>query len=133
MSDAAEPPSEVEEGSAVSTLLGGAVFVAAATAVWVVLTLATDRTYHLAPVVIAAGPGVIARVSEREISWSLAVIPGLIAVAVGWAVIVAADAEPTATLAEGQPGGVEGEVIGAALIGALIGLLLSRARRPISD
>ena len=133
MSDAAGPPSEVEEGSAASTLLGGAVFVAAATAVWVVLTLATDRTYHLAPVVIAAGPGVIARVSEREISSSLAVIPGLIAVAVGWAVIVAADAEPTATLAEGQPGGVEGEVIGAALIGALIGLLLSRARRPISD
>lgn len=113
-----------------STLLGGAAFVVGATAVWVALTLATSQTYHLAPVVIAAAPGVIARVAERRISWPLAVIPGLIAVAVGWAVIVAADAEPTATLIENQLGGVEGEVIAGALVGAVIGLLVSRARRP---
>ena len=111
-----------------STVLTGAAYMLGATALWVVLALITDRTYHLAPVIIAAVPGVIARVSEREVPWPLAIIPGLIAVAIGWVVIVAADAEPTTTLIEDQWGGVTGEVIGGAIIGALAGLAISRTR-----
>ena len=129
MSNAVQRPSEAQEqASTISTVLTGAAYMLGATALWVVLALSTDRTYHLAPVIIAAVPGVIARVSEREVSWPLAVIPGLIAVAIGWAVIVAADAEPTTTLIEDQWGGVTGEVIGGAIIGALAGLLVSRTR-----
>ena len=71
-------------------ILGGAAFLAAATAVWVALTLATDRTYHLAPVVIAIAPGVIARASERRIGFVLASIPRLVATAIGWAIFLAA-------------------------------------------
>jgi len=122
--------SEPRGAAAPSTWLAGAAFVAVATATWVALTLATDSTYHLAPVVIAVAPGVIARVSETKISWPLAILPGLIAVAVGWAVIVGADAEPATTLAEGQPGGVEGEVVIGAIVGAAISVLIGRSYRP---
>ena len=97
-----------------------------AAAVWVGLTAATGKTYHLAPIVIAAVPGIAARAAERRVSWTLAAATGLIAVAAGWAAIVAADAEPTATLAEGQPGGVEGEVVVGALIGATIAAFAAR-------
>ena len=129
MNDAAETSGSAEETSTLSMIAGGAAFLAAATVVWVLLTIATDRTYHLAPVIIAVAPGVIARVSERRIGWSLAAIPGLVATAIGWAVIVAADAEPSATLAEGQPGGVEGEVVVGALVGAAASILIGRSYR----
>jgi hypothetical protein len=129
MSDAPEPPSQAkEEDSNLSAVLTTAGFILGATALWVGLALTTDRTYHLAPVIIAAVPGVLARASERDIPWPLAVIPGLIAVAIGWAVIVAADAEPTTTLIEDQWGGVTGEVIAGAVIGAVGGLIVSRTR-----
>jgi hypothetical protein len=129
MSDAPEPLSQAkEEDSNLSAVLTTAGFILGATALWVGLALTTDRTYHLAPVIIAAVPGVLARASERDIPWPLAVIPGLIAVAIGWAVIVAADAEPTTTLIEEQWGGVTGEVIAGAVIGAVGGLIVSRTR-----
>ena len=114
-------------------ILGGAAFLAAATAVWVALTLATDRTYHLAPVVIAIAPGVIARASERRIGFVLASIPRLVATAIGWAIILAADAQPTATLWEGQSGGGEGEVIVGAGVGAAASTLIGRSFRPGPD
>jgi hypothetical protein len=109
-------------------LAAGIGFALAATAAWVALTAATGKTYHLAPIVIAAAPGIAARATEREVSWTVAAATGLAAVAAGWAVIVAADIEPSAMLVEGQPGGVEGEVVVGALIGAAISAFA--ARRP---
>lgn len=135
VSDSTQPHREAqqhrdaEESSTIWTLLGGAALLLGATAIWVALTLATDRTYHLAPVVIAAAPGVAARALERKIPTGLALIPGLVAVAVGWALIVAADAEPTATLAEDQPGGVTGEVVIGALVGAAGSVLVAGSHR----
>ena len=127
MSDRARDGAGAAPRGSARALAAGIGFAIAATAVWVALTAATGKTYHLAPIVIAAAPGITARAAEREVSWSVVAATGLIAVAVGWAVIVATNIEPTATLAEGQPGGVEGEVVLGALIGAAISAFAARA------
>ena len=95
-------------------------------AAWVGLTAWTGTTYHLAPLLAAAAPGYVARSAgwpSRSRGAVLAVVAlAGVAVAGGWAVIVAAGIEPTATLVHGQPGGVPAEVAVAALLGALLGI-----------
>lgn len=69
MSETVQRPDEADqETSKLSIVLTGAAYMLGATALWVVLALTTDRTHHLAPVIIAVVPGVIARVSEREVA-----------------------------------------------------------------
>ena len=68
MSDAPEPPSQAKtEDSNPSAVLTTAGFILGATVLWVGLALTTNRIYHLASVIIAAIPGVLARASERDI------------------------------------------------------------------
>lgn len=110
--------------------LGAALAGLPVAALWVVLTAATGKTYHLAPLIAAALPGVLAAAqaaprgaagrSPRRTA-ALAAVAGGLAVAAGWAAIVAAEIEPTATLVAEQPGGVTGEVVAGAIAGAAAG------------
>lgn len=105
--------------------LAGVLVAVALTVVWVLLTRRTGVTYHLFPLVIAAGAAAVPR-----LFWEAALTPraavaaavgGLAAVALGWAALVASDATPETTFVANQPGGVVGEVVAFAVLGALIG------------
>lgn len=86
---------------------------------WVALTAATGRTYHLAPIVAAAAPGVLAR--ALDLPPSRAVLAGLLAAAAGWLSILILGVEPRATLWPGQPGGVRVETAVFVALGLAIG------------
>jgi len=111
--------------------------VAAAVAVagvWIGLTAWTGKTYHLAPVLAAAAPAVVARGRGPVASPRVAFLAGAgVGVALGaWAALVALGIEPTATVVDRQPGGVAGEVVLGALagaVGAAASPLLRRRRR----
>jgi hypothetical protein len=105
--------------------LAGVLVAFALTGAWVLLTRRTGVTYHLFPLVIAAGAAAVPRlfwdvVLPRRAAIAAAV-GGLAAVALGWAALVASDATPDATFVANQPGGVAGEVVAFAVLGALVG------------
>ena len=104
-------------------------------ALWVALTALDGRTYHLAPLVVAAAPGVAARAFGAPtglVGRRLAIV-GILACACAWAVIELLDVVPSATLLHDQPGGVRAEVAVSSASGALVGVLASRRpRRPVN-
>ena len=96
-----------------------------ATAIWVALTARTGVTYHLFPFVIVAGAGFLARPGGAPLRRAEAVVSaavGLAAVALGWVALVVLDETPSATFVADQPGGVAGEVVVIALLGAVLAL-----------
>lgn len=102
-------------GDVGAAIVAGACIVGA----WVGLTAATGKTYHVAPLLAAAAPGFLLRGHPR---WrGPALVIGAIAVAGGWLLIVLAGIAPTATIVQGQPGGVGGEVIAFAALGLAVG------------
>lgn len=108
------------------TILLGTAAAVAAMAIWIALTARTGTTYHLFPFVIAAAVGTISRLSgQPPLSRNEAVVTtaaGLLAVALGWLALIALDETPSATVFDGQPGGVPGEVVIVAAVGAAVGL-----------
>lgn len=116
------PVAGVTLATALAALLAGA---------WVLLTAATGKTYHLAPLLAAAAPAAVVFTQgdgRLPPAWLVAAI-GLAAAAAGWLVILAAGIKPTATFVPGQPGGVWLEVAGGGLFGAAVAGLLVAARR----
>ena len=110
----------------------GATAAAVAVAVWVVLIARSGVTYHLFPLVIAASVGFMSRLSGaplRPLEAAVSTAGGLLTVAAGWLVLVLLDETPTATFVEGQPGGVPGETVIFALLGAALSLWWVRRRR----
>lgn len=113
-------------------LAGGAAAALVVAALWVALTAATGKTYHLAPPIIAWLPGLAVSLARRSAVdhtsargrlrlGLLASTLGIAIVVAGWVVISRAGIRPSATVFHGQPGGVPGEVAVTAGIGALLG------------
>ena len=86
---------------------------------WVALTATIGKTYHLAPLLAAAAPGVLARLLKMPTT--AAAGAGLVAATAGWVAILGLGIEPTATLVSGQPGGVRLETALFLAVGVLIG------------
>ena len=113
-------------GLGVALLVGGG---------WIGLTAATGKTYHLAPLLGALAPALTLRAvaGERVGVGAGGALGGVGAglMLAAWGIIVALGIEPDATLAEGIPGDVFGEVVIGAAIGVLAsGALHRRTRRP---
>ena len=107
--------------TAATPLWIGVIAAAVATAVWVALTARTGTTYHLFPFIVAASLGVMSRLGGPPLSRveaAVTTIGGLGAVAAGWFVLVATNETSHATFVADQPGGVGGETIVIALLGA---------------
>lgn len=107
--------------TAATPLWMGVAAAAVATTIWVVLTARTGTTYHLFPFIVAASLGVMSRLGGPPLSRveaAVTTIGGLGAVATGWFVLVATDETSHATFVADQPGGVGGETIVIALLGA---------------
>jgi hypothetical protein len=123
------PAAKAKHGA---TLTAGVVAATLLVVLWVALTSATGKTYHLAPTLVAAAPGLALYMSDQATGRKLAALAGLlgaIVVAVGWTAIRSAGIEPDATLIAAQPGGVAAEVALGALGGSAAGgLLAGRAR-----
>lgn len=114
-------PSRIESASgALLVGVGAAVVVVAA---WVLLTWATGKTYHLAPLVVAAAPGFVLGLDARRSgsTVALAAALGALTAFAGWAIIELAGFDLGSTFFSGQPGGVTGEVVTAAAVGLAIG------------
>jgi hypothetical protein len=117
--DAAAPPAHPPRLAGLAVALSFACLTAIA---WVALTATTGKTYHLAPLVIAAAPALLLRADGRRLARGAAALlaaAGVLTTALAWTVIVASGEEPAATLLPDQPGGVAGEVIVGALAGAI--------------
>lgn len=104
-------------------------------ATWIGLTAATSKTYHLAPLLGAIGPGLTVRslLGTRlgRLNGLMLGVAGALLMLGAWGLIVALDLEPTAILSDSIPGGVFGEVLIGAGAGALLSALLhSRHRAP---
>jgi hypothetical protein len=100
-------------------------------AVWIAFTAIDGRNYHVAPFIVAAAPGVAARVLGLRIGLvgrSVAVA-GIVAGALAWSFIEVLGIVPSATLWRDRPGGVRAEVVVAAAAGAFVGVLASRPPR----
>ncbi len=112
-------------GIAVALVVGGA---------WIALTAATGKTYHLAPLLGAVGPGLTVRsLLGTRLGWmsGLALGGAGAALMIGcWGIILALDIEPTTTIADGIPGDVLGEVIIGAAAGAVISAFLHARGSP---
>ena len=110
-------------------LLVGVAATAIATVVWVVLTAASDgdTTYHLFPLVIGAAATLSARsVAPGPLRIGEAIagaVVGVAGVVAGWVVLEAIDKWLSATFIGDQSGGVEGETIAFAAVGAVAGLI----------
>ena len=107
--------------TAATPLWMGVAAAAVATTIWVVLTARTGTTYHLFPFIVAASLGVMSRLGGPPLSRVEAAVTtmgGLGAVAAGWFVLVATNETSHATFVADQPGGVGGETIVIALLGA---------------
>ena len=110
-------------------LLVGVAATAIATVVWVALTAASDgdTTYHLFQLVIGAAATLSARsvapVPLRIREAIVGAVVSIAGVAAGWVVLEAIDKWPSATFIGDQPGGVEGETIAFAAVGAVTGLI----------
>jgi hypothetical protein len=123
-----------------AALVAGGAAALAVAALWVALTAATGKTYHLAPPVIAWLPGLAVSVARRNSSGGapppgglrlglIASALGFAIVVVGWVTISVAGITPSATVFHGQPGGVPGEVAATTFVGALLGTRrVARAR-----
>ncbi len=101
----------VVTGVGVAIIVGG---------LWIALTAATSKTYHLAPLLGAIAPALTVRaVMGTKLGWLSGLALGSIGAAFmlgAWGTILALDIEPATTLTEGIPGDVFGEVvIGSAL------------------
>jgi hypothetical protein len=99
----------------------GVTAAAIATTIWVVLTSRIGTTYHLFSFIVAASLDVMSRLGGPPLSRieaAVTTIGGLGAVAVGWFVLVATDEISHTTFVADQPGGVGGETIVIALLGA---------------
>ena len=111
-------------GLAVALVIGGA---------WIALTAATGKTYHLAPLLGALGPALTARsILGTRLGWLTGLTlggAGALLMLTSWGIIVALDMEPTATLTDGIPGGVLGEVVIGGAAGAIISALIHNRRR----
>ncbi len=118
--------------AAPAALWFAAVAAVVAAAVWVVLTARSGVTYHLFPLVIAASVGFVSRLSGaplRPLEAAAAIGGGVLAVAAGWLALVMLDETPTATFIADQPGGVPGETVIFALLGAALSLWWVTKRR----
>ncbi|MGI9659597.1 MAG: hypothetical protein ACR2OD_11860 [Gaiellaceae bacterium] len=100
---------------------------------WIALTAATGKTYHLAPLLGTIAPALTIRAVT---SIRVGGLSGLALGAIGallmlgaWGIIVALHIEPHATLAEGIPGDVFGEVVIGAAIGVVTSILLHKRAR----
>jgi hypothetical protein len=96
-------------------------------AVWIGRTALDGRTYHLAPVLVAAAPGFAARLLGLSVLGSgvvgaSVVMAGVIAALGAWGFLELTGLATTATLWPGLPGGVRAEIAGAIGLGALAGL-----------
>jgi hypothetical protein len=126
--------SDVTRGVRVAPLAVAGLAGAPPAALWVALTALTGKTYHLAPLLVAMAPSALSLVSvggsTRQRARRLLPAAGIVTVAAGWLVIALAGIEPEATFIPRQPGGVLGEVVAGALVGAVAGgVLLERQRR----
>lgn len=112
-------------------LVMGAALALLFAAAWVALAAATGKTYHVAPLVIAAAPGWTLRwwheAAERELSSDLVArvavliaLMGAAGVAAGTLAILATGTHPTATILPDQPGGVAGEIAFFAALGLFV-------------
>lgn len=92
---------------------------------WLLLTRATALTYHFFPLIIAAStpalPAMLFGLRLRRPSVGLMATLGLTVVGITWTVMHLGGFAPTATFVDGQPGGVGGEVVFLALVGAAWG------------
>lgn len=106
----------------------GAASAAAATAVWLALTIETGLTYHVFPLVIVGAPVFVLALLKANISpvWLPALLLGVPAVAAGWVYLESTGNAPTATFVRGQPGGVLGEVVIFAALGVILAPRLMR-------
>jgi hypothetical protein len=119
--------------SRTATFAFGATVALAFAAGWVALTAATGATYHLAPPIVAAAPGVVAWAGgggRSPVESVVLAVIGLLVAVLGWAVILATGNEPNATIVKDLPGGVWGEVVVGALLGALAGAWQARRAAP---
>lgn len=113
-------------GVGVAILVGG---------LWIALTAATSKTYHLAPLLGAIAPALTVRaVMGTKLGWLSGLALGSIGAAFmfgAWGIILALDIEPATTLTEGIPGDVFGEVvIGSALAVAASMAMHIRTKAP---
>ena len=92
---------------------------AAASAIWVALSVETGLTYHLFPLLIVLAPvftmALLGVPVERP--RLVALLLGAPAVALGWILLEVSENAPAATFVGGQPGGVIGEVAAFSLLG----------------
>ena len=100
---------------------------------WIGLTALDGRTYHLAPALVAAAPGITARLLGLSVVGAGIVGASLVAAGVmtalgAWGVLELTGLSTTATLWPGLPGGVRAEIAGAIGLGALGGMIADRRR-----
>jgi hypothetical protein len=115
VSDRPASRTSVGRGATPLVLLAGVPFAL----LWVGLTAYTGKTYHVAPLLVAAAPGILARraaAPPRGAFWA-----GLATFAAGWVVILVAGIEPSATMFAHQPGGVAAETAAFGALGAAVG------------
>lgn len=112
-------------------LVMGAALALLFAAAWVALTAATGKTYHAAPLVVAAAPGWTLcwwhEAAERELSPDvvartavLVALVGAAGVAAGALAIFGTGTHPSATILPDQPGGVTGETAFFAALGLFV-------------
>lgn len=112
-------------------LLLGAALALLFSAAWVALTAVSGKTYHLAPLLIAATPGWVLRwaheadekpLPEAFVPSRLVAVTGIsvVAVASGWLAVRAGGADPGVTIVPDLPGGTTGEAIAFTLLGLFV-------------
>ena len=111
----------------------GVGFGLALTGIWLALTLRTGLTYHLFPFAVAVAPTALARFLDdrplRNSQAAFGAVLGLLLVTLGWLALVLSDKDPSSTFVDGQPGGVIGEIIVIAGLGAIIGFVAAVRRQ----
>ncbi len=100
---------------------------------WLALTLRTGLMYHLFPFGIAVAPTALARFLDdrplRQTQAIFASVLGLLLVTLGWLILVVSDENPSATFIDRQPGGVIGEIVVMAGLGAIVGIAWATRRQ----
>ena len=97
-------------------------------ALWIGVAALDGRTYHLAPALVAAAPGVAGRllglsVLGSGVAGATVVVAGVTTALGAWGFLGLTGLATTATLWPGLPGGVRAEIGGAIALGALGGLV----------
>jgi hypothetical protein len=112
-------------------LILGAALALLSAAAWVALTAVTGKTYHVAPLVVAAAPGWVLRwwheAEGRELPSGasaltsvLVAVIGAASVAAGSLAILATGTHLSATIIPDQPGGVVGETVFFSALGLFV-------------